>query len=61
MMTTTLSTRNDNHFEDGKDLEKVTLAPSAAQGVQEWFNAQTLPGLPLHLELLLVGMWEAES
>jgi hypothetical protein len=61
MTTTTLSARNVNRFENGKELDKVTPASSATEGVQQWFNAQTLPVLPLHLELLLMGVWEAEG
>jgi hypothetical protein len=62
MPTTTLFARKDNRFDNGKDFEKVTpvhspsdTAPGAAQLVQEWFDAQTLPGLPLHLHLMLLG------
>jgi hypothetical protein len=61
MTTTTLSTRNGNWFENGKELEKVTPASPASEGVQQWFNMHTLPGLPLHLELLLMGVWEVEG
>jgi hypothetical protein len=56
MTTTTLSARNGNRYDNGKKLEKVTPASPAPEGVQQWFNAQTLPGLPLHLELLLMGV-----
>ncbi len=61
MITTTLSARNGNRFENGKELEKVTPASPASEGVQQWFDAQALPGLPLHLELLLMGVWEVEA
>jgi hypothetical protein len=61
MTTTTLSARNGNRFETGKELEKVTPASLASEGVKQWFDAQTLPVLPLHLELLLMGVWEVEG
>ncbi len=61
MTTTTLSARNGNRFDNGKELEKVTPASPASERVQQWFNAQALPGLPLHLELLLMGVWEVEG
>ncbi len=61
MTTTTSTTRNGKRFDNGKDSEKVTAAPPASPGVQEWFNAQVLPGLPLHLELILMGVWEVED
>ncbi|MBD0258647.1 MAG: hypothetical protein ICV83_23270 [Cytophagales bacterium] len=61
MTTSTLSARNGNRFENGKELERVTPVSPASEKVQQWFNAQTLPGLPLHLELLLMGVWEVEG
>ncbi len=61
MTTTTLPAHNSNRFENGKEIEKVTPASPAPEGVQQWLGVQTLPGLPLHLELLLMGVWEAEG
>jgi hypothetical protein len=62
MTTTTLSARKDNRFDNGKDLEKGTpvhpapdATPGAAQLAQAWFDAQALPILPLHLQLMLLG------
>jgi hypothetical protein len=62
MTTTTLSARKENRFNNGKDMEKVTpvhpvsdAAPGAARLAQEWFDAQALPILPLHLQLMLLG------
>jgi len=55
MTTTTNSTCNGNRFDNGKDSEKVTPAPSSSPIAQEWFDAQALPILPLHLQLMLLG------
>lgn len=55
MTTTTNSTRNGNRFDKGKNSEKVTPAPSPSQRTREWFDAQALPILPLHLQLMLLG------
>jgi|GEM_PF-5926661 len=61
MTTTTQSESNGNRLNNGQNREKVTPASASAQRVQEWFNAQTLPMLPLHLELVLMGVWELEG
>jgi hypothetical protein len=61
MTTTTSSICNGKKFTSGKDSEKVTTTSSSSPLVQEWFNAQVLPGLPLHLELILMGLGEVEG
>lgn len=61
MTTTTGATRHGKRFDNGKDSEKGTGVPATSPGAPEWFNAQVLPGLPLHLELILMGVWEVEG